>query len=190
MTGDKIRNHNHRVSSSDEGCTEAGHRPGFTVRINGKLRIQGYIELLIDGYEQARELNPDLPLQCPAEYLDPFYVARMFGIPLSELGMSETNYKLQSLESLIRRLESGEGDMSSNVSRNTSGIAYHELSDAQQLLLEAASETEPCVGEELAKRAGIDVNSHIRGCLSTLVKLRLLRKASHGYVRERNVTTS
>jgi len=190
MTVDDMREHIHPSASKDEGCNEAKERHGFVVRVNGKLRIQGYIELLMDCYEQAKGINPDLPMQCPAEYLDPFYVARMFRVPLSELGMSETTYKLQSLERLMRRLESGERDISCDVSRNIADNAHNVLSDAQQMLLTAASETDSFTGEELAKRAGIYFNSHIRGCLSMLVKLRLLKKGSHGYIREKNVAMS
>ena len=75
----------------DYGCTELSsetERPGFVVRINGKLRIQGYMELLMHYYEMAREINSELPIQCPSEYFDPVCVARLFNIPEEELDSS------------------------------------------------------------------------------------------------------
>ncbi len=67
------------------------------------------------------------------------------------------------------------------------------LTPTQEMLLRAASETEPLTGESLAAKAKVTVNSNTRNCLASLVKLGLLHKVSGGYVKSpkgQNVMTN
>lgn len=58
-----------------------------------------------------------------------------------------------------------------------------QLSDREEMLLRAASDTEPLVGKEIARRAQVPHDSNARTSLSLLVKLGLLAKTGKGYLR-------
>ena len=57
------------------------------------------------------------------------------------------------------------------------------LSQNERELYEEASTTQPIRGEVLAVHAGHEYDGQIKGCLSLLVKLGLLKKVRGGYLR-------
>ncbi|MEK6262768.1 MAG: hypothetical protein AABP62_29575 [Planctomycetota bacterium] len=69
---------------------------GFThtVRINDKWRFEGFITYLMHNFELLRSIEPSLPVIPPPHLFDPKGIARLFGIPIEELGLRGPSGKI------------------------------------------------------------------------------------------------
>jgi hypothetical protein len=65
-----------------------------TVRIDGKLRLEGYITFLLSNYELLRCVDPTLPLLPRPHLFEPETIAWMWGIPIEELGCRKASGKI------------------------------------------------------------------------------------------------
>ena len=186
MAEDKVQ-HRTDVASNGSGEPETeedrvealwrGH--DFTVKVNGRWCLDGFIKWYLHAFEILRARDPNTYRQFPPRLCDPLVIALMHGIPPEEFGVTTLEDRMNNLVSRLEKLFQGE--------------TMPGLTPTQEMLLRAASETEPLTGESLAAEAKVTVNSNTRNCLASLVKLGLLHKVSRGYVkspRGQNVMTN
>lgn len=114
-----------------------GHE--FIVKRNGKWCLDGFFKWHIHGWEIVRARDPNAPSQPPSYLFDPAWIARMYRIPEEELGIVKAPEVLEVLDGTVRKLDGAVARLEKLL---TNDITLG-LSDTQEMLLRAASETEP-----------------------------------------------